>query len=388
MNAKLKLRQYVKMAAQNIVLPIFYTVCSIRPLDRKLIIFADAHHHSCPDNLKPVLRALRKQQESGADIRIREMYLDYQDASFGRVLRHMLFFMASYAHAGTVVICDNFLPAAGCRKRKGTRVVQLWHACGALKKFGYDAKDDIPAGYRGNVYKNTDLVTVSAEICRKPFASAMRLPIENVQALGAARTDRYFSEKWKAAARKRFYDTYPQAAGKKVLVCAPTFRGNAGDPKSIPLDLNKLQQQLGDSWFVLASLHPHVAEKIRTGRGGEEIGHISPDMLSTLSTELLFPSADILIADYSSLIYEYLLFGKPLVLYVPDLEEYESRRGFYQEFDEIPGILVQQEEELADTVRKCTGEAGGTAQFLKRYMSACDGHATERILRWILENAS
>ena len=131
-----------------------------------------------------------------------------------------------------------------------------------------------------------------------------------------------------------------------------------------------------------------MAEKIRTGRGGEEIGHISPGMLSTLSTELLFPSADVVIADYSSLIYEYLLFGKPLILYVPDLEEYESRRGFYQEFDEIPGILVQQEEELADTVRKCTGEAGGTAQFLKRYMSACDGHATERILRWILENAS
>ena len=44
MNAKLKLRQYIKMAAQNIVLPIFYAVCSIRPLDRKLIIFADAHH--------------------------------------------------------------------------------------------------------------------------------------------------------------------------------------------------------------------------------------------------------------------------------------------------------------------------------------------------------
>ena len=117
MNAKLKLRQYVKMAAQNIVLPIFYAVCSIRPLDRKLIIFADAHHHSCPDNLKPVLRALRKQQESSADIRIREMYLDYQDASFGRVLRHMLFFMASYAHAGTVVICDNFLPAAGWNRQ-------------------------------------------------------------------------------------------------------------------------------------------------------------------------------------------------------------------------------------------------------------------------------
>ena len=427
MNAKLKMRQYFKMAAQNIVLPLFYMVCSIRPVDKGLIVFADAHHHRCPDNLKPVLRALRKEQESGADIRIREMYLDYQDASFGSVLRHMLSFMACYAHAGTVVICDNFLPAAGCRKRKGTRVVQLWHACGALKKFGYDAADDIPEGYRGNVYKNTDLVTVSAEVCRQPFASAMGLPLENVQALGAARTDRYFSEKWKAAARKRFYDAYPEAEDKKVLVWAPTFRGNAGDPKSIPLDLQKLQQQLGNSWFVLASLHPHVAEKIRTGKGGADIGNISPGRISTLPTEQLFPVADALIADYSSLIYEYLLFGKPLILYVPDLEEYKSGRGFYQDFDEIPGVQVLREEELSEAVRKCAEEAGraagaesavdidsaadadGTAgaesaadadgtveacvnagserreQFLRRYMSACDGHATERIVSWILK---
>lgn len=396
MNAKLKLRQYFKMAAQNIVLPIFYAVCSIRPLDRGLIVFADAHHHRCPDNLKPVLRALKKEQENGTDIRIREMYLDYQDASFGKVLRHMFGFMASYAHAGTVVICDNFLPAAGCRKRKGTQVVQLWHACGALKKFGYDASDDIPEGYRGNVYRNTDLVTVSADVCREPFASAMRLPAENIQALGAARTDRYFSEKWKAAARKRFYDAYPEAAGKKLLVWAPTFRGNAGDPKSIPLDLEKLQEQLGDSWFVLASLHPHVAEKIRTGKGGEDIGHIRSDRISILPTEILFPTADAMIADYSSLIYEYLLFGKPLILYVPDLEEYKSGRGFYHDFDEIPGVQVLREEELAEAVRRCMEEAGTLEacanagserreQFLRRYMSACDGHATERIVSRILK---
>lgn len=396
MNAKLKLRQYIKMAAQNIVLPIFYAVCSIRPLDRGLIVFADAHHHSCPDNLKPVLRSLRKAQERGADIRIREMYLDYQDASFGKVLRHMFGFMASYAHAGTVVICDNFLPAAGCRKRKGTQVVQLWHACGALKKFGYDASDDIPEGYRGNVYRNTDLVTVSADVCREPFASAMRLPVENIQALGAARTDRYFSEKWKAAARKRFCEAYPEAAGKKLLVWAPTFRGNAGDPKSIPLDLEKLQEELGDSWFVLASLHPHVAEKIRTGKGGEDIGHVSSDRISVLPTEVLFPTADAMIADYSSLIYEYLLFGKPLILYVPDLEEYESGRGFYHDFDEIPGVQVLREEELAEAVRRCMEEAGTLEacadagserreQFLRRYMSACDGHATERIVSRILK---
>ena len=58
--------------------------------------------------------------------------------------------------------------------------------------------------------------------------------------------------------------------------------------------------------------------------------------VSAMPTAELYPVTDVLISDYSSLIYEYLLFGKPLVLYVPDLEEYRTRRGFYMAPEEIP----------------------------------------------------
>ena len=56
-----------------------------------------------------------------------------------------------------------------------TMVIQLWHACGCYKKFGYDAKDDIPENYHGaKVYRSADLVTHAGEAAVKPSASAMR----------------------------------------------------------------------------------------------------------------------------------------------------------------------------------------------------------------------
>ena len=104
----------------------------------------------------------------------------------------------------------------------------------------------------------------------------------------------------------------------------------------------------------------------------------------TIPTEELYPVADVLIADYSSLIYEYLLIGKALVLYVPDLEEYRSRRGFYMNIEEIPAQIVTQQAELAEAVRN--GGQTPREHFLRTYMEMCDGRATGRIAKWMNEN--
>lgn len=374
------LRQYVKMFAQNCVLPLYYRIWRHCRIQKNLVIFADAHHTARPVSMELLYQYLRDNKDGGTPYEIEEMYLDYQNASFSQVLRHMFHFMKRYARAGYVVICDNFLPVASCRKRKETTVIQLWHACGSYKKFGYDTPDDIPANYKGNVFQNINLVTVSAAACEAPFASAMRLPRECVRALGVSRTDEYFSDAWRASCREKFYQTYPEAAGKKIALWAPTFRGNPGDPQKIDLNVEMLQQKLGDEWLVLTRVHPHMMKKY-----GEKN--------CSITTEYLFPVTDMLIADYSSLIYEYLLFGKPVVMYVPDLEQYRRTRGFYMDIAEIPGPMVLDEAELPEAIcreygefeqEEIKGEISGTRKrFLERYMGGCDGHATERIAAYM-----
>lgn len=395
MNLKLCLKQYIKMFSQNLMLPLWYRVCCVRPVVPGLVVFADAHHDSRPENMELLYQRLRL--ESGTQknklnhkLQIKELYLDYQKHSPAAVLKHMFVFMKLYAQAETVIICDNFLPAASCRKRKKTKVIQLWHACGAYKKFGYDTTDDIPKNYRGNVFKNTDLVTVSAQECVKPFAAAMKLPEHCVQPFGVSRTDVYFDRNWQEECQREFYQNYPQAKDKKIVLWAPTFRGSPGAPELIDLDLKSLQQQLGEEWLVLSRVHPHMHERYK-------------DTDCSIVTERLFPVIDVLIADYSSLIFEYLLFDKPLIMYVPDLREYQKIRGFYLDFAQIPGYKVMEEADLAVAVQqeylayrneknynKVQFEEHRELRkhrecFLDRYMSGCDGQATERIAEYIFD---
>jgi len=363
MSVKLALRQQIKMLIQNGILPLVYRLHSRGAVEPGLVVFADAHHNELPESMALLAAALTG--GAGADaaipLHIEQLYLDYGTAPAGAIWRHMMTFMRLYARASCVVICDNFLPAASCRRREETLVVQLWHACGAFKKFGYDAPDDIPAHYHGHVYRNTSLVTVSAPACRAPFAGAMRLPEEHIEALGVSRTDRYFSPAWREACRRAFEEAYPGVLGrKKVVLWAPTFRGNAGEPTLPPLDLQALQRQLGEDWFVIASLHPHMCKD------------------QPLTTAQLCMVTDVLIADYSSLIFEYLLLNRPLVLFVPDLAEYREKRGFYLDVEEIPAALVTTETELSAAVCSATADERAAA-FLEKYMASCDGHATERI---------
>ncbi|MDD3795788.1 MAG: CDP-glycerol glycerophosphotransferase family protein [Lachnospiraceae bacterium] len=391
MNLKLFLKQYIKMFSQNCMLPVYYAGYAKKPVKPGLTVFADAHHDARPENMQLLYEALeqKKKENPELNLEIRELYLNYQKASPAAVLKAMFQFMKWYAQAGSVVICDNFLPAASCKKRKETKVVQLWHACGSFKKFGYDTEDDIPKQYHGNVFQNTDLVTVSAPGCVKPFASAMRLEEKNVQPIGVSRTDVYYSSDWKENCRREFYSLYPEAAGKRVILWAPTFRGNPGEPQLVKLNLQRLQQKLGDEWLVISHVHPHMHEQYK-------------DTDCKMASERLFPVTDVLIADYSSLIYEYLLFDGTMVLYVPDLEEYQSKRGFYLDFDEIPGTKVFDEEELPEVIerqyenwkrygadksenRRGKSDPEKRKQFIQKYMSNCDGHATERIVEYILE---
>ena len=373
MSIRFQAKQKIKQAVQNVVLPVCYQVNQKRAVDPKLVIFADAHHNSRPAAMELLYRRLKKR----SDFRIVEHYLDYGTAGAAAVAKHSTGFMQLYAAAAFVVICDNFLPAASCRKREETKVIQLWHACGCYKKFGYDAKDDIPENYHGaNVYRNADLVTVSGEAAVRPFSSAMRLPESCVKPLGVSRTDLYFRDGWIRRCRQRFYEEYPQAKDKKIVLWAPTFRGNAGIPELLNLNLEKLQEELGENWLVLARLHPHMADEPGSR------------FRCRIPTEELYPVTDVLIADYSSLIYEYLMFRKPLVLYVPDLEEYRSRRGFYMDIAQIPGQIVTREKELAGEVKKADQKQAAQDEkldaFLSDYMGACDGKATERIVEWML----
>lgn len=367
--AKLRIREYIKTVMQRVLLPAVYNLSKKKQINKDLVILADAHHDELPYSMQQLAQALRAQP----DFTVMELCKDYQKGSYISIIKSMLTFMRVYANAGYVVICDNHLPVASCKKRPETKVIQLWHSGGALKRFGYDAPGNIPDSYHGgNVFANYDLITVSADYAVEPFVRAMRTDRSHVQVTGISRTDWFYDEEKKKEIRSRFEREHPQAAGKRVILWAPTFRGSAGDPKLSGADIiEKLKSGLSPGDYLIVKLHPHAQKKVA-----------APD--SSMLTEELLAVTDILISDYSSVIYDYAYFGKPLILFTPDFEEYQKACGFYEDYDSIPAYRASNEQELKEAIdRTSDWDAQAMHEFFARTMGACDGHATGRIIRWM-----
>lgn len=364
------MRQFFKMLLQNAILPFVYRFwCFIYRQKRKeLILCADSHHDDIPFSMACMYQTLH---ETGYDV-ITDI-CNYSNLSFLQSTLRAIRFMRLYAQAKVVFICDSFLPVVSCQKDPRTTVVQLMHSCGLGKKIGYDAKDDIPAGYRGYVYRNYDLVAVTSPNCVGPIAHGMRHNTDVVRAIGSSRTDFYFDETWIEQCLRDFYAAYPQAKGKRVILWAPTFRGNAADPKQIGTEqIDQLEQDLGDNFFVIRKVHPHVDNRY----------HLSN---CHLLTECLLPVADLMITDYSSIVVDYMFFNKPYVLFAPDWEQYKHERGTYVDLPSLSPYLVTDGAALKDTVltalqEPCEEYVAKNRQF---HLSACDGHSTKRIIEFI-----
>lgn len=362
------IKQFVKMIVQNCVLPMVYSCFRQRPIQKRSVIFADAHHSFRPFSMESIF-----EQVSKLDYEINTFFLDFSRASFIDLAVEILKFTKCYATAEYVFICDYYLPVSSCKKRSETTVVQLWHSGGLMKKIAYDTTDDIPSIYRGNLFRNYDLLTVSAKCCEDVLAKAMRLPIGVVKALGCNRTDRYFDDEYCMNCKKNFYENYPEAKNKKILLWAPTFRGNASTSQLPYYDeIKREANELNDEFFLVIKVHPHTDRKYKMSN-------------CNISTEELLPVADLLITDYSSVLFDYILFEKPFVLLMPDLKKYEKDRGLYVDPHEFPGPLITDISELASAICRAFDNFDLKAIHFFRinYMGACDGKVTQRILSHI-----
>ncbi len=260
--------------------------------------------------------------------------------------------------------------------RKEQRVIQLWHACGAFKKFGVQGTT-LSLGLERSTHIQYNLVSVSSEGIRKTYADAFDIDVSNVVALGVPRTDLFFNEEEKNRRKDIIYKSHPEWIGKEIILYAPTFRDRTGDRTKFKpeLDFAKLSKELRENQIFLVAPHPVMKDQIVEGQY-ENIYEVRD--IHTL--DLMFIS-DILVTDYSSVIFEYALLKKPIIFFCYDLELYD--RGFYLPYDEsLPGKLAKSQEELTKCLigedRKKLGSY--YENFVEKYMGACDGKSTERIV--------
>lgn len=264
----------------------------------------------------------------------------------------------------------------------GQEIIQLWHAEGAYKKFGFSRKEEdikISPGHR----KYTKAI-VSAAPISSCYAEAYGISEDKVIATGIPRTDAFFDEEWKKGVRERFLQAHPEINGRKIIFFAPTYRGTKipmadYDMSKVPLD--RLRELYGDEYVLVTKMHPAAYNnmKLRGVRLGDDKGFWI-DVSDVRDVNDILPAADLLITDYSSIIFDWLLLDRPVIYYVFDRDEYAGDRGMYFPFDEyVYGAVALNEDELVEAIGRSDMMEEKRDAFRKKFMEACDGHATERV---------
>lgn len=280
--------------------------------------------------------------------------------------------------------------------RKGTKIYQLWHACGAFKKFGMSTAELIFGDNRKSLerypnYGNLSYVTVSSPEVIWAYEEAMNLKDTKTQvvATGVSRTDVFYDQHFIEQSKAAVYSVCPAAENKKIILYAPTFRGRVAKAESPDcLDIPAMKRTLGDEYVLLIKHHPFVKQPPVVP---EDCADFAMDVTKSLEIDQLLCASDVCVSDYSSLIFEYSLFERPMIFFAYDLDDYFDWRGFYYNYDELtPGPVVKETEEIIDYIRHLDTrfDQAQVHAFKEKFMSSCDGHATDRIMALVLNSAN
>lgn len=268
------------------------------------------------------------------------------------------------------------------KKRKGQIFIDTWHGDRAFKKveISADGKENI-----ADSYKVADVVLSGSDYGDRVFRNAMRFS-GKILRVGSPRNDIFFSKDLdlKTESVKRGLGI---AKNARVLMFAPTFRG-AGkgvDILNFSSLLDKLEARDGEKWVCLVRQHYKVPFQKKYSTD-VRIMNVSayPDM-----QELLLIS-NVVISDYSSLVGDFALLERPIVLYVPDLEEYVDSRGLYFDLKKSPFVFATEESELFEKILKFDPESArkNCRRILDFYGDVREnGTASERVCKWMLENS-
>ena len=170
----------------------------------------------------------------------------------------------------------------------------------------------------------------------------------------------------------------------KILLFAPTFRGNGKISGFYPVekfDVKRVYEDLNKEYAIIIKHHPFVQNR-------NEIPEEYADYILDLSDEselndLLFVT-DLLITDYSSVVFEASLLNIPMLFYAFDLQRYIATRGFYYEYEQlVPGKIATSFQQMIHAIQNQDFEIEKQEEFRKRFFDDLDGKASERTAKLI-----
>ena len=336
------------------------------------------------------LMLVRKWFEADPDIQVTEFVNTRTvDALKKKELREC----ARKCATSAVIILEDFYPQIhSIRKRRETQIVQLWHACGTFKTFGLSRMGKQGGAPQTSMnHRNYDFVSVSSEFIRGIYAEAFGISTGKIKAFGVPRTDFLFDWKYKKKTRETLYQKYPILKESRVILFAPTFRGDGNKDAFYPKDafsVDDFMENMPEDVVLIIKNHPFVKEELPVdARWAERVMQLNGE---EHINDLMLVSS-LLITDYSSSIFEAALLELPMLFYAFDEQEYIHSRDFYFSYRKfVPGPVETDFEKMTERAGemisgKIAIEKSQTDYevFREAFLGALDGKSTERVCQYI-----
>lgn len=379
-----KYKDVLKWVCYHTIYPLIYKLGSLRQIKKNKVVMVEVRAQKLGSGFQRIYEELT----NNYNCVIKSCFLRWQMAGERHYLTSSMRMLWEISNARVVFITDACNVLSVFHKRRGTTIVNLWHGCGAFKRFGFSTSASgekwgvsLREMERYPLYRNLDYLTVSSQEVVWAYEDATHLKRDRILPIGISRTDVFFDEDFVRKARRKLYNVLTSEKNKKIILYAPTFRGRVKEARTgEKFDYIRFQEALSEEYILLVKHHPFVKHYPQIP---DEAKYFAFDMTHQLTIEELMCICDVCITDYSSLIFEYSLLEKPLVFYAYDLEEYDDFRGFYYSYEEMtPGPVFKREEDVIQYILHMDEKFNveEMRQFRKKFMEACDGHATQRIM--------
>jgi len=278
-------------------------------------------------------------------------------SSFGGKIKYageMFRQMKALATSKVVVLDGYCILASMLKHKKNLKIIQIWHALGAFKKFGKSVLDkeggkSSKTASAFKMHNNYSYIAASGDECVPFFAQAFGQPVSKFIPIGIPRMDYLTDPQENERVRGNVLRKYPQLAnGRKNILYAPTFRDTQQDKDALANATEELVNKVNYSDFNLIVKHHVVDSNKEQIYTDSRMNKAEGENFTAMDFMCV---ADYVVTDYSSVIYEALLKDLPIYIYCFDSDKYIDERGFYIDFwTDIPALYSKNAKGICDFI--------------------------------------
>ena len=358
----------------RIILNIIYFFLKLFPTNKNKITFLSRQDNNITLDMKLIKEELLKENKN--------LKLVFLCKRFDNIKKHFISYgfytIKTMYHVATSHVCivDSYsLPISVLKHKKDLKVMQIWHAMGAIKKFGYQTvgktsgrKTSVSKELR--MHKNYDKIISGSSAMTKYFMEAYGYEMEYFLNYGLPRMDYLLNNKNKL--RQDVLKKYKGLSKKTNILYAPTFRTTNDNETSALIDSIDF-----DKYNLIVKSHKNQEIKLNNKN------IYTCDEYTALE---LIPICDYLITDYSAIAIEAAILDKKTYYYVFDYEKYKENNGLNIDlYKEMPGCVFDNAKTLIKTLEKNNYDMDVLYKYKNKYIEVQDGTSTKKIVEYILK---